>query len=314
MPERPSRATGPDPADDALATMNDHLGRFFRHADALLEEWQGYSDKLRQSIDAQVGRLNDTVASAVTDAGRAAAHELDGQVEESMAGSLSSLRRELDGLARLANQTAARMQGQSSRGMALSSGDRGYLTSPILWALVAANIMLAVLIGMSVQSCQARGDGTTANATQSPGVQGSSPLGASDGNGRSTDGDRPALVEDNAPLDNADAGAAPALTPIGLEAEEAALLCTSLAKEYDSEAAEKLVGAAVESTCDAQAAAVNATLMKRLGDSAKPKSDKEDKANKANKANKDKRRRSGKDGKKAEPKSKSGGKSPAKGK
>ena len=298
MSELTPRANSHEPAaPDALATMNDHLARFFQHADTLLQDWQTYGDKLRQSIDSQVGRLEDKVANAVTDAGRAAAHKLDGQVEQSMAGSLAGLRRELDSLARIASQTASRMQGSNPHATAGGGTySRGLLANPMLWALVAANIMLAVLIGMSVRSCQASNQAGAASALG--GVHSAAPATPTTGDGSTGSHDNPGL----APGSQVDAGdIAGALPAIALDPEEAGEICTKLAREYDAEAVEILLRASVDSACGDEAPAVTETLLEHIGPKAGDK----------NKAGKQTDAKAGK-AKRARPKGK--GKAPGKAK
>ena len=268
--------------------MNDHLARFFQHADSLLQEWQAYGDKLQGSIDAQVNQLNQTVASAVTEAGKTAVHKIDAQLEQSMAESLASVRREIDSIARLANQTAARMQGTSPAARAGATGSASAVqsgarrpggtrpggtnlpparagagfASPIFWALITANIMLAVLIGMGIDSCEKAETSTGVSASRPPEVR--SPIAPGSQNPGATDG----AGGQNAPRAKlaSDAGIAGAgHSSMRLAADQAGHVCAVLARAYDSEAAQTLITASVAATCTtAEAAAVADRLLARL--------------------------------------------------
>src|SRR5690242_7430520 len=50
---------------DSLSEMNDHLGRFLRQADELLDDWTRFGAEVRARVDGEVGRLGDTIADAV---------------------------------------------------------------------------------------------------------------------------------------------------------------------------------------------------------------------------------------------------------
>ncbi|MEM9488661.1 MAG: hypothetical protein AAGC55_05925, partial [Myxococcota bacterium] len=231
---------GTDPVDHALTAMNEHLARFFHHADSLMREWQAQGDQLRQSMDAQVRDLGQTVSDAVGEAGRSAAQRLDSQIEQQVAGGLASLRRELDSLARLADHTATRLgrsdgQGGGTSAHTARAAQRNRpsspFTSPVLWAVIVANLMLAVLIGMSARSC-AVGDSDPAQL------------------GGATPGPTPAGV---------DAGSDPR------PGAEHAAMCATLAQEYDGVAAGAVLSSALHRTCgDELAPAVFDTLRAQL--------------------------------------------------
>ena len=273
-PRTPDSRIADRPADDALAALNDHLARFFQHADTLLRDWQTYGDKLRRSIDGEVGQLGDKVAQAVADVGRNAASQLDNRVEQGVADSLASLRRELDSLARLASQTGSRGQLSGQQGSSVTADAPAKTwTSPIFWALVVANIMLAVLITASVRDCQARselrpGATTLQSAPTPPGDPNSDPASAIAPDAAhvpETAGEKDAT--------SGDAGSsgptAPRSAPELLRADEADKHCETLASGYDAAAAEILLGAAIAATCGERSEAVENVLFERLaGDTA----------------------------------------------
>jgi hypothetical protein len=64
MPDRPATRQRPAEPDDALAQLNDHLGRFLRQADDLLDEWTRYSAEVRARVDREVAHLGDSLADA----------------------------------------------------------------------------------------------------------------------------------------------------------------------------------------------------------------------------------------------------------
>lgn len=268
-PRAPGSHPADAPADDALAAMNDHLARFFQHADTLLRDWQAYGDKLRRSIDGEVGQLGDKVARAVAEAGRNAASQLDSRVERGVADSLASLRRELDGLARLANQTGARSQhpGRQGSTAALESPRRAW-TSPVFWALVVANIMLAVLIAASARDCQARsesGPGAAASevASDPAGAAVSDPAGTPADPGATGDREAAGGADGGTTGGPGEAGDAPVAAMMLSEAE-ADKMCQTLATGYDPAAAEILLGAAIGAACGERADAVENVLFERL--------------------------------------------------
>ena len=139
-----------------LATLSSHLGRFFAHADELLEECQSFGESVRGSLDTHLGKLNGTVAEAMAEAGERAAGQLDGHVERAIGDRLRALRQELDELNSLAAQSTTQV-----RDMAQDAGRAGRLTrsatvpEPVRarpglgllgLLLVAANLMLAALL------------------------------------------------------------------------------------------------------------------------------------------------------------------------
>lgn len=134
---------------DSLAQLNDHFARFLQHADSLLDEWKSYGDQLRSSIDSEVHGLQSKMATAVENAGKTAAANLDGQVETSLGEGLARLRGEVDQLTKLTSNAAASVR---AGGGSATSGAPS--RSPlVLGALLVANAMLAVLLVMSARSC-----------------------------------------------------------------------------------------------------------------------------------------------------------------
>lgn len=262
--------------DDSLAAMNDHLARFFQHADSLLREWQEYGDSLRASLDGQVKELQDVVARAVRESGREAANQLaanfDAQVEQAVRASIDSLRRELDDLARKARQTGA----TGGLGSASASKKRPDTDEPahavaarddqpktagpwhsgiVLLALTAANVVLAVLLVSGIRSC--RGDiyeyrepAVEASIDASADADAAPAAPSATGNGNGTDSDSGEL------------------------AEQRAAMCTTLAEGYDPEVGKSFIGAAAKNLCaDEQTAlSVTQTLMSRLPAEADPNS------------------------------------------
>lgn len=245
MAEKPSRGAG----GDSLATMNDHLARFFRNADDLLHEWQGFGDKLRASLDAEVQGLSGTVSEAVSRAGQAAAQRLDGELERGMAESLAGLRREIETLTRMANQAGARMQGgrapgghpaaeRGARGerRATTAGGRLVATSwanPLVWALTTANLMLAVLVVLGVREC--RSSGSEAVGPGAPGIMAGTPAQAADAG-------PPADAQPSPPEG--------LVVPAEVWPEDRArTVCTALAGGYDAAAAKALIEASAQALC-----------------------------------------------------------------
>ena len=125
---------------DSIEVMNDHMARFFRHADQLLTEWKEYGDRLRGSIDAEAEHLRASVAEAMRTAGQEAGANID--MERALGNSLVRLRREVD---QLASKVSA-----AKGGVGLGNGR---------WVLVgvaAANAMLIVMLVMSVRGCRSQ--------------------------------------------------------------------------------------------------------------------------------------------------------------
>jgi hypothetical protein len=149
-----------EPADraaaEALANLNDHLGRFLQHADALLEDWSRHGAALRSAVDTEVGRLSEAVAEAVESAGERAgaqvgarveqqvAAAVDRAIERAMADSLGRLRAEVDRLARAAAEATRAGQPAAPR-----LRDQ----RPLVAAILSANVMLAILLVLTARDC-----------------------------------------------------------------------------------------------------------------------------------------------------------------
>lgn len=246
----------PDSPSNTLDDLNDHLARFFRHADTLLAEWKSYGERVRGEIDGEVAKLQGTVSAAVEDAGRKATQNLDGQVETSLGDGLTRLRGEVDRLTRLASEANAKLAGAGAAGdapggggsTALGGGGRSMLT---LVALVSANVMLAVLIALSARSCGDEGAGTAERPAVDAGAAASQTGGEGEGLG-ATAGEG---------VEGVDAGAAG-----GVDAGVSALapVCEALAKGYDVDAAKKLIEAAAVEHCGEAGAGVAETVNGRL--------------------------------------------------
>ena len=225
---------------DSLAQLNDHFARFLQHADTLLEEWKTYGDKLRASMDGEVRGLHDKVSVAVERAGKTAAANLDGQVGAALGDGLARLRGEVDQLTKLTSSATA----------SIRAGGGGAKTSPsrstiVLGALVLANLMLAVLIGMGARSC-ARDDSNSgrAGAAMAPPDAGTQVVSAP----------------------TVDAAAA----PVADAAPPAPEFCTALAADYELAAATLFVEAAA-ATCGPTADDVKENLTYNLPAKAKKK-------------------------------------------
>ncbi len=296
MADKSPRRDGGQPTDDALATMNDQLARFFRHADGLLREWQSYGDKLRASIDAQVKGLSATVAAAVEDAGKNAAARLDGQVEKGVQDSLARLRRELESLTRLAKQSAERAHVAATTAGTGTSADPAprpkrartathhhtrARSGAILLAITTANVMLAVLLVMSFRSCR---DDKKPHKAAAPSLSVPAAVDAAPS--------RPDGPSGTAPAPSASAGDG------GVAPRDISALCGALATEYDPDAAREFIAEGVATLCtEEDSVKVTETLMGHLSDKpgdAAPTKKSDKKGREAPKKAKDKKAGSGK--------------------
>jgi hypothetical protein len=157
-----SGADGADGAAEALANLNDHLGRFLQHADTLLDEWSKHGAALRESVQGEIARLDDAIGSAVDDAGDRAGKQVGPRVEAAIAEavergiergvreSMARLKAEVELLSRSVKDSNAAVKiGRSAGG-----DDR---PRPLFWAaLLAANVMLAALLVLGVKNCNDR--------------------------------------------------------------------------------------------------------------------------------------------------------------
>jgi hypothetical protein len=162
--DKRTRTPNADHSDDALATMSEHLARFFEQADTLLEEWKTYGDALRASLDTQARDLEATIAQAIENAGREASGALSAHMDESLHTSLERLRHEVDAMSerlRAAGQSAGRGRADTndpSRAVAVHhdapAKARPWQSGVVLLGLTLANVMLAVLLVSSIRSCR----------------------------------------------------------------------------------------------------------------------------------------------------------------
>lgn len=253
------------PPHEMLATLSSHLGRFFAHADELLQECQSFGESVRGSLDTQIGKLNSTVADAMVEAGERAAGQLGGHVERAIGDRLRALRQELDDLNSLAAQSATQM-----RSVAPDGGRAGRLTRSatapepvharpglglVGLLLVAANLMLAALLVVGIL----RQDGGAAAGAAGPAV----PAGTPDRSGTAA----PKTVVANAPAlpENAPEGPERALHDGHAAAPDAlSALCEGLAAKQDPAAARAFVAAAAATSCDQHAGAVTASVLHSL--------------------------------------------------
>jgi hypothetical protein len=133
-------------SNDPLAQLNDHFARFLQHADGLLREW-------RSAIDEQTKQVQSRVA-----------REVDGHLDQAVGDSLARLRDQIDQLTRASG--GARVRGARSPGGPAGAVDPpdGPRRSWLLAALVSANVMLALVLGLSIKSCADSGRDTGALA------------------------------------------------------------------------------------------------------------------------------------------------------
>jgi hypothetical protein len=245
-----------------LATLSSHLGRFFAHADELLQECQSFGESVRGSLDTHLGTLNSTVADAMTKAGERAAGQLDEQIERAIGDRLRALRQELDALNGMAAQGATQV-----RGTAQDGGRAGRLarsaTAPepvrarpglglVALLLVAANLMLAALLVVGIL----RQNGSAAAGAAGPDGAATAAHGIAAANAPEVTRSAP-----EAPGGTFQAGHAAAPDTLGA-------LCAGLAAKQDPAAARAFVAAAAEAACDQHADAVTASVLQSLAPAA----------------------------------------------
>ena len=132
MADRAARASQ-RPADDSLAALNDHLGRFLHQADDLLDEWARFGADVRVRVTADAERLGDAVAQAVDASIDRAAGRVTDQVGARLAARLTELSADLDRVttqARRAAAAAAELQLERRRTSRLTIALLGLATSP----------------------------------------------------------------------------------------------------------------------------------------------------------------------------------------
>jgi hypothetical protein len=133
------------PPDDALAELNDHLGRFLRQADELLDEWARFGAGVRGALEGQLREVEGAFAkgadAAAARAAAAMSRSLDdaaaARVDRVLGERVAALRAELERLERIARGVAgAQSQPRAPDGA----------TQRIWIAVIAANVLLVVLI------------------------------------------------------------------------------------------------------------------------------------------------------------------------
>lgn len=113
---------------DPLAELNEHFARFMQHADGLLREWKSAIDEQTKNLQGRVER------------------EVDAHLDKSVRHSLAQLRAEMDRLtARRPGSPAPAVPQPEARSRSL-----------ILGALLSANVLLLLVVGLQVKSCADR--------------------------------------------------------------------------------------------------------------------------------------------------------------
>jgi len=137
MADRVARASRP--ADDPLAALNDHLGRFLRQADDLLDEWARFGADVRVRVTADADRLGDAVATAVDASVDRAAARVTDQVAARLTARLADLTTDLD-----------RLSAQVRRASAIHLDQRrtSRLTLAVLALSIVSNVLLAVVLAL----------------------------------------------------------------------------------------------------------------------------------------------------------------------
>jgi ElaB/YqjD/DUF883 family membrane-anchored ribosome-binding protein len=237
--------------------MNSHLGRFLVQADELIQECRTFGESLRTSLEAELDKLNDTVAhtldSAAQRTAEQAAARFGTQLEAALGARLTELRQKLDDMGRLADRAAT---ARADTGAALPAGLPVTGTAvapparraaarqpggPALTVLVAtANLMLAALLVLMVLDLRGSGERPGGAGTDTGADAGVAAAGAGAASG-ATSGASP--------------GAAPA--PGAAWAE----LCQPLAESPDPAKAHALVAAAAAAACGERAGAVTANAL-----------------------------------------------------
>jgi hypothetical protein len=145
MADRRARAPVPPPAEDALAELNDHLGRFLRQADELLDEWARFGAGVRATLDAQLREVEGAFAKGADAAAARAAAAMNRSLEDAAAmrvdrvlgERVTALRAELERLERIARGVAGAQSQPRAPDGAMQR----------IWiAVIAANVLLVVLI------------------------------------------------------------------------------------------------------------------------------------------------------------------------
>jgi hypothetical protein len=265
------------PPQETLAVMNSHLGRFLVQADELIQECRSFGESLRTSLEAELDKLNDTVAHTLDSAAKRTAEQaaarFGAQLDAALGARLGELRQKLDDMGRLADR-AATARADAAPGLpggtALPAGlpVTGTAVAPparhtaarqpwprALTVLAAtANLMLAALLILMMLDLRGGGHGRAVAQVADAGVAGAGAgatgtagTGASDASG-GTGG----LVAPDA---------RPGTSPGALAAAAWAELCQPLAESADPASAHALVAAAAAAACGDRAGAVTANTL-----------------------------------------------------
>lgn len=281
------------PPQETLAVMNSHLGRFLVQADELIQECRSFGESLRTSLEAELDKLNDTVAHTLDSAAQRTAEQagarFGAQLETALGGRLAELRQKLDEMGRLADRAvAARTDaapapaagtglppGLPVTGTAVAPPDRRAATGQpwprALTALVAtANLMLAALLVLMVLDLRDGGDrpgdsGAGAGTGSGVGAGAGAAAGADAGPGGAGAGAGGAGTGGAAVGGAGTGGAAGTDTGPGTGPDAPAAgwaeLCQPLAESADPASAHALVAAAAAAACGDRAGAVTANVL-----------------------------------------------------
>jgi hypothetical protein len=287
------------PPQETLAVMNSHLGRFLVQADELIQECRSFGESLRTSLEAELDKLNDTVAHTLDSAAQRTAEQagarFTAQLETALGGRLAELRQKLDEMSRLADRAAAARPDAApgtAGGTALPAGlpVTGTAVAPPvrraaagqpwprgLTVLVAtANLMLAALLvlvlldlrgggdragGSGADSSAGAGAGAGAGASGAEAAPGSTGAGGAGtgATGTGATGTGTAGTSGTVSPDVAPNGG-PGTSPAA-PAPAWAELCQPLAESADPANAHALVAAAAAAACGERAGAVTAHVL-----------------------------------------------------
>lgn len=143
-PRRPAVRSSDE--DDPLAAINDHLGRFLRQADQLLDDWARFGADVRTRVTHEVDRVGAAVEQAVDGsvglvADRAAARVSD-DVAGRLAARLADVHDEIDRATRAARRATAAVDALHTGGRRTSR----WAAAALAAAVVADALLLALLV------------------------------------------------------------------------------------------------------------------------------------------------------------------------
>jgi hypothetical protein len=275
------------PPQETLAVMNSHLGRFLVQADELIQECRSFGESLRTSLEAELDKLNDTLAHTLDSAAQRTAEQagarFGAQLETALGGRLAELRQKLDEMSRLADRAAAARAdttpalpaGLPVAGTAVTPPARraaaGQPWPRALTVLVAtANLMLAALLVLMLLDLRGgrdqpggSGAGAGAGAGTGAGAGASTAAGADDGGAGAGTGAAGAGTA-GAGTTGTGGATSPDVSPgtgPGAPAVAWAELCQPLAESADPAKAHALVAAAAAAACGERAGAVTANVL-----------------------------------------------------